>query len=150
MLLILFISFLVKKLNYRLCALSDLHLLNCDIPNKQGTYIILLLFLFTIERAVVVGGGWSGLCTAQMLLKHFEEVIVLESEKTEDIFNWDRKNVKQFHHAHTIQSLGYIVCSPSLPLLPTYHFRFSHLCLKIFQIIWTLKDSFRVTFLKKK
>ena len=54
------------------------------------------------ERAIVIGGGYSGLVTARVLADFFAEVVVLEKDAPQDS-DQARKGVPQGHHVHGLQ-----------------------------------------------
>lgn len=60
-----------------------------------------------MSKAIVIGAGMSGLISAKILSKHFNEVIVLEKDSISENFSPEhRKGLPQAHHQHILLMKG--------------------------------------------
>jgi 2-polyprenyl-6-methoxyphenol hydroxylase-like FAD-dependent oxidoreductase len=74
-----------------------------------------------MSKAIVVGGGPTGLATAMLLAKRGVEVVVLDREapapsEVDDLWeNWERRSVAQFHQVHYLQPAAHAQLAAHLP-----------------------------------
>lgn len=74
-----------------------------------------------MSKAIVVGGGPTGLATAMLLAKRGVEVVVLDREApapsdVDDLWeNWQRRSVAQFRQVHYLQPAAHAQLSEHLP-----------------------------------
>ncbi|WP_086809183.1 NAD(P)/FAD-dependent oxidoreductase [Streptomyces reticuliscabiei] len=72
----------------------------------------------SFETGVVIGSGIGGLLAARVMHDHFNNVIVIERDRAEDIFGI-RKGVPQARHLHALGARGATVMEMLLPGLTT-------------------------------
>ncbi|KAJ3146410.1 hypothetical protein HK101_002333 [Irineochytrium annulatum] len=92
----------LKSVLPTLTALSDLPTLG-EEGKRKG------------RHAVVVGGSWSGLLSARVLLSHFDTVTVLETEKIDLDSTDPRTHVAQYLCNHILQAMGLAVAEKLFP-----------------------------------
>jgi len=74
-----------------------------------------------MSKAIVVGGGPTGLATAMLLAKRGVEVVVLDREApapsgVNDLWEaWERRSVAQFHQVHFLQPAAHAQLGQYLP-----------------------------------
>ncbi|HVB51540.1 MAG TPA: FAD-dependent monooxygenase [Acidimicrobiales bacterium] len=74
-----------------------------------------------MSKAIVVGGGPTGLATAMLLAKRGVEVMVLDLEapapsEVDDLWEtWERRSVAQFHQVHYLQPAAHAQLAAHLP-----------------------------------
>ncbi|PWW66564.1 FAD-dependent oxidoreductase [Actinokineospora spheciospongiae] len=66
------------------------------------------------QRAVVIGGGFGGLCAARVLSGHFAEVVVLEQDPV-TAESAHRRGIPQAHHPHALLARGSAVLEGLFP-----------------------------------
>ena len=66
------------------------------------------------QRAIVIGGSFSGLVTARILSDHFEQVTLIEQDKLND---WPeaRMGQPQVRHVHGLLANGLLVLNRYFP-----------------------------------
>ncbi|KAJ3119750.1 3-hydroxy-3-methylglutaryl-coenzyme A (HMG-CoA) reductase isozyme [Nowakowskiella sp. JEL0407] len=112
-------AFLIyNRLDRRFFILKDLKFLGTESKTTRNTQTHASQ---QKSHAVVVGGSWSGLLAARVLLDHFDKVTILESENlnlaakdwetlkisdNESVSTYPfRKKISQDRHTHTVLSL---------------------------------------------
>ncbi|MBU7585903.1 MAG: 2-polyprenyl-6-methoxyphenol hydroxylase-like oxidoreductase [Nostoc sp. TH1S01] len=75
-----------------------------------------------ITRAIVIGSGIAGLVTAHLLTKHFEQVIIIERDRLQQILSdhhsekpAPRSGVPQSHQTHVLLTRGQILLDQLFP-----------------------------------